>query len=569
MMFLLNTNNKGIADPFLGVSVLNFFGAAAKPRAYWPLSNGSLYDLTNGGSNATAVNSPYSKGGVCGNRRWGQSVYTFTGSGDTTNYLQVSGSSTASVRNLTACSLSFWTMIGAPPSGAASAFYEELTDSWGTPRFGVYWSTSGTAAGYVRTTSGSSYQSGAYYIMPYMWTHVALTWSSGSTWLRYYLNGRLRETVSTSGTYTDNTTCQMINIGGRKTSGSDNFSTRAIGGYMAEVAIFGSELQPRQIVEYYKYMMTPSKGSTVTKFFPSHAIATTSLRLRASATIPKLYDYRNTKVSQPYAQSYWPMENSNLINLGKNTVGGTANSMTYTACQPLGGGAATFSGANTSYMSCGSGNVSLDRTGFLLSFWIKWDSLTTGEYAAQATNCILGFSSAGVGTFWILQLNNPNAASPNTINAAAYDYTPATWRTNRSNTLPLETGRWFHIALYNDMSNSTNVRWYVNGVNIPGNNNSGGDWTSWSSPSTDFRIGWVSPTSSWTSGFAGAVREVQIINRYVSQKQIADYYNARIGRFNQQIPALYTIKDAIKQRAVQHNRNKTEFLVKGDIRHLL
>lgn len=546
-------------------NLLSYFGPGAL-KAYWPFIGGSLMDFTGKGSDLTMVNTPYSKPGVFSRG----TSYTFSGTTGTAYYLKAVGNSSASLQSASACSVALWAMVGASPS-ATAAFYEDLTSSWATGRFSILLNTSGYVLATAYSSAATMASTGIHLLTQFKWTHIVATWLSGSR-LRLFVNGRYEQYAAVSGSTLDTTAGAMINIGARKTSGSDDTNTRAIGGYIADLGVFNRELSGNEIASYYRLCTSqgPLAESPVTKYFPSLYVAPpTAMRLRASATVQKKFEHRTEPVSRP-ANTYFPMENSALQNLGKtNTVAGTGTSVTYTSCPPLGGGAATLAGSSGSHISGGSANVAIVDTGFLVSFWIRWDNLTTGEYAASHENCLFGYTASGAGTFlYMAYKNSGHATVPDTLVVQSYNYSDATWRTNVSSVIGACVGSWFHFAAYIHLTDYTKHVWYKNGQILPGNTNANTHHSSFASPSTEFRVGWVSPGAAWASGFAGAMRELQIINHYVSPKEVSDYYTLRLKRYPQIIPATYTVRDAVRQRAKLHNRNSGEFLVKGDIRQI-
>lgn len=564
---MLRGLTKDRPDAATGISALRFFGSAGL-KVYLPFTSGSLIDFSGKGANATSYNSPYYKGGVRGIGN----AYAFTGSQTSANFLQLSGTSNATVKNLGACSMSFWAVYYTDPSGVTAAFYEELADSWGTPLFSTILNTSGQIIGIVRTSNTTSYTTTAYTLSKGMWHHIVLTFSGVNNRLRMFVDGRYLYYTATLGGYVDNLTSVKINIGARKTSASDDSNTRSIEGFMTEIAVFDYELQTREISAYYKFA-TAQLDPPVTRYFPSLYVAPQSaLRQRVSKPQPKVLSLSTTRtvVSPIYARNFLTLENSALQSFGHNYSPGTGTGVTYTSCPPLGGGAVTFAGNSGSHVSLGSSTVPFGDTVNTVSFWIRWDHLTTGQSLTSGwenTNHIFSTNAVGTGTVIMLQYLNPShATAPDKFTLRFYQYSGSIWRENRSPVLNAEVGKWTHFAIRHDPFDYNNIRWYKNGELMGENTNSGGNWSSFASSTSEFRIGWCNTSSSYPSGFAGAMRDFMVHNRLVTPKQVKDYYTARLNQPSFSLPAIYTTKDLAKVRAVMHNQNKAEFLVKGDIR---
>ena len=327
-----------------------------------------------------------------------------------------------------------------------------------------------------------SHQPSTTSVIRHAWNHVV--WTFDGAYIRWYLNGVLDKTSST--TFTIGT----ISVGSYIGIGAESNSTygRVLDGYVAGCKIYGKALSASEISQNYE--------SSKTEFSNLPSIVTSNLLSHLDSDVYSSYIGSGTTFSDLSG-------NGNYFQL--------TNSPTFASTEPK-----TFnlSGASQYFLYYASIGAPTGNTGLALPSANSWTCAFWFRTSVTNSNRNSLLSHMGSGPVYALM-----GVSNSVLIYYHYDGNNGGWLT-KSATTNVADNNW-HNAVFVNTNNTMTI--YLNGVL---------EKSSFSSTATNANNYVNGLGGSWESGFfAGSISNFMYYNTNLSAAQVLQNYNATKFRF--------------------------------------
>ena len=355
---------------------------------------------------------------------------------------------------------------------ANSNFYLSLD---GNGKFNAY--VQGSGGGFV------SHQPSTTSVTRHAWNHVVVTFDGA--YIRWYLNGVLDKTSSTTFTIGTITLTNYLGIG---SEGAATYG-RFLDGYVAGCKIYGKALTTTEVSQNYE--------SSKTEFSNLPNIITSNLNIYLEADIYSSYFGSGTTWTDLSGNGYNFTTYSNQ----------TATAFSYNQTEPK---TFTLSRVSNNWSRLSSGGTITLGSNETVSFWINTTGASANSQYGLFSHCSGGPVNLGYGM---------------ANNKMIYWYYDTIWNT-KSSTASINDGNWKHIVWAK--TGGTTMNMYIDGVldsthtitNVSGTVNTvGALW------------GPCDASPSYSQTFDGKIANFMHYNTGLTTAQVLQNYNAQKFRF--------------------------------------